>query len=140
MLKGGGSKESLPFLIYRNLEIMAPPKKELNEAIIYDLAKIHCTMNEIASVCDCSVDTLERRYADIIKKGRDEGKSSLKRLQWKAAEAGNITMMIWLGKQTLGQSDRVRSDITSGGDKIQPIIQVSPMGAEELRKLAADGK
>ena len=44
---------------------MAPPKKELDKDIIYDLAKIHCTMNEIASVWDCSVDPLERLYADI---------------------------------------------------------------------------
>jgi len=26
--------------------------------------------------------------------------------QWKAANAGNVTMMIWMGKQYLGQSDR----------------------------------
>jgi hypothetical protein len=29
----------------------------------------------------------------------------LRRLQWKGAEAGNPTMLIWLGKQMLGQRD-----------------------------------
>ena len=26
-------------------------------------------------------------------------------MQWKAADRGNVTMLIWLGKQVLGQSE-----------------------------------
>ena len=26
-------------------------------------------------------------------------------MQWKSAEKGNVVMLIWLGKQVLGQSD-----------------------------------
>lgn len=32
---------------------------------------------------------------------------SLKRKQWEMAMNGNITMLIWLGKQNLGQTDKV---------------------------------
>jgi hypothetical protein len=84
---------------------MAPPRKQLNIDILAQLAAIQCTMKERASVMDCSVDTLERRYADIIKKGQDEGRSSLRRAQYKAAMGGNATMLVWLGKQILGQKD-----------------------------------
>jgi AraC-like DNA-binding protein len=80
------------------------------------LAAIHCTLEEMAAVTDISVDTLERRFSDIIKKGKEIGKSSLRRTQWEAAqnikdssgrivERGNHTMQIWLGKQLLDQKD-----------------------------------
>lgn len=80
---------------------------KLDEKLIKDLAMIQCTMIEIASICGCSVDTLERRYADIIKKGRDHGKSSLRRAQYKKALEGNPAMLIWLGKHILDQKEAI---------------------------------
>lgn len=82
------------------------PKKEINEKLIRDLASIQCTMNEIASITGVSVDTLERRFADIIKEAKDTGKASLRRQQWALAQKGNATMLVWMGKQILGQRDR----------------------------------
>lgn len=89
---------------------MARPKKKIDQSLVEKLASIHCTMAEIASVCDCSVDTLERRFAEAIKKAKDKGKSSLRRLQWESAQKGNNTMLIWLGKQILGQRDQPLED------------------------------
>jgi hypothetical protein len=97
---------------------VARPKKDVNPVIVGRLANIGCTMNEIAAVCDCSVDILERRFADVIKKGRETGKASLRRQQWKKACEGNVTMQIWLGKQLLGQRDVVVTDVTSAGQRI----------------------
>lgn len=31
----------------------------------------------------------------------------LRQLQWKACESGNVTMLIFLGKNMLGQQDRI---------------------------------
>jgi hypothetical protein len=90
---------------------MARPQLEIDEDTVEKLAAIHCTMQEIASVVGCSVDTLERRFADTIKVGKDKGKTSLRRYQWKAAEKGNVSMLIWLGKQLLGQKDKSDSEI-----------------------------
>lgn len=64
-------------------------------------------MIEIGSIVECSVDTLERNFADVIKKGRERGKSSLRRKQFEMAMNGNVTMLIWLGKQHLGQTEKV---------------------------------
>lgn len=86
---------------------MARPKIKIDTDVVEKLAMIHCTMIEIASVVGCSVDTLERRYADLIKKAKDKGRASLRRLQYEKAQQGNVTMMIWLGKQLLGQSDKM---------------------------------
>ena len=84
---------------------MVRPKLELDEEQIYELAAIHCTNKEIASVMKCSVDTLDRRYADIIDKGKDQGKIRLRRAQLQCALKGNATMLIFLGKQMLGQKE-----------------------------------
>jgi hypothetical protein len=59
----------------------------------------------MAAVLGCSADTLERRFAAVIKEGREQGKMSLKRKQYEVAMSGNVSMLIWLGKNILGQRD-----------------------------------
>lgn len=87
------------------------PRFNIDFKLVKRLAKIHCTQQEIADSLGCSTDTLVRSdiFCDIYKKAIAEGKMSLRRLQWKAAVAGNNTMLIWLGKQNLGQRDVVES-------------------------------
>lgn len=87
------------------------PKAQIDEKLLYDLAKIHCTKEEIASIMNCHRDTLYARYSDILQRGYDDGKRSLKRLQWQQAEKGNIQMLIWLGKQWLGQKDKAPDEV-----------------------------
>ena len=90
------------------------PKIEIDFAEVDKLCQIQCTGEEIASFFEISYDTLERRckeqfkvsFAEYIKEKSSKGKSSLRRLQWKAAMNGNVTMLIWLGKQYLGQADK----------------------------------
>lgn len=86
---------------------MARPKKQVDEALLEKLASIQCTNEELANMVGVSIDTLLRRYATLIKKARDNGKKSLRRMQWEAAQKGNVTMLIWLGKQYLGQKDQI---------------------------------
>ena len=83
------------------------PKKELDYNTIEELANIMCTQEEIANILNVSVRTLQRdaEFCRIYKKGMDNGKSSLRRVQWQAAQNGNVTMQIWLGKQWLGQHE-----------------------------------
>ena len=84
---------------------MARPKKEVDEELLYKLAQIHCTMREMSDIVGVSIDTLKRRYADLIDKGKSEGKMRLRRKQIEVAMSGNHTMLIWLGKQMLNQSE-----------------------------------
>ena len=42
----------------------------------------------------------------MIKRGRARLRKSLRRAQIRSALSGNSTMLVWLGKQYLGQSDR----------------------------------
>lgn len=84
---------------------MARPRLELNEETVYDLAKIHCTNDEIATILKCDPDTLVDRFSDCLNEGRANGKMSFRRKQAQLAEQGNATMAIWLGKIYLGQKD-----------------------------------
>ena len=96
---------------------MARPKKEVDEELLYKLAQIHCTMREMSDIVGVSQDTLKRRYADLIDKGKSEGKMRLRRKQVEVAMSGNHTMLIWLGKQLLGQVDNPGGD---GEDLVLP--------------------
>lgn len=90
-----------------------PQPKPIDWEVVARLASIFCTQEEIAHVLKCSVDTLDNRafneagekLSDYIKRHQSTGKVSLRRYQWKAAEKGNTAMLIWLGKQLLGQRD-----------------------------------
>ncbi len=42
----------------------------------------------------------------VYKKLSVDGIISLRRMQFKKAQVGNVPMLIWLGKQYLGQSEK----------------------------------
>ena len=84
------------------------PKIQIDYNTVEKLANIQCTQEEIASFLGVSVRTLQRdeEFCRIYKKGQDNGKMSLRRIQYKLAEK-NPTMAIFLGKQYLGQRDNI---------------------------------
>jgi len=99
---------------------------EIDVALMERLASIHCTMEEMASILGTSVDTLERRYAENIKAAKDKGKSSLRRLQWAAAQSGNVTMLIWLGKQLLNQREKSEETIVQTNINMEGFSFIEP--------------
>ena len=89
------------------------PKIKLNVVDAEKLATLQCTFEEIAAFFDVSVDTVrarsrdDREFSQALQKGREGGRISVRREQFrKAVDQGNVTMLIWLGKQWLGQRDR----------------------------------
>lgn len=84
-------------------------KKDINPEQVHKLAAIGCTDKEIGEIVGCSHDTLTRRFRDELDAGRANGRASLRRKQWEIALGGNVTMLIWLGKQYLEQSDKIES-------------------------------
>ena len=94
------------------------PKKEIDRIAFEELCRIHCTQNEICSVLNAGKDALAawclREYQEdlptVYKRFQEDGNPSLRRDQRKAATKGNATMLIWLGKQWLGQRDREEED------------------------------
>lgn len=99
-----------------------PPKFKIDYVQAEKLATMQCTQKEIASFLGCSTDTLQRdpKFMEIYNAGVDKGRMSLRRLQWKYAGEGNTTMLVWLGKQYLGQRDT--HEITGrDGEPLVPI-------------------
>jgi hypothetical protein len=83
--------------------------------IVARLCEIMCTKQEIAGVLGIHEDTLGNRIKQVFgldfsayydQKGA-KGRASLRRKQFSAAQKGNTAMLIWLGKQWLGQRDKV---------------------------------
>ena len=85
---------------------MARPKKyDIDTKEVQKLAKYGMTNVEIADFFGCDESLIRKSYSEYLTKGRAEMKLRLRQLQWKSAEKGNAVMLIWLGKQMLGQSD-----------------------------------
>lgn len=78
----------------------------IDETALYNMANIWCTYDEMALLLGVSKEMLQRRFSDLIEKGRADGRKSLRRIQWEIARKGNVTMLVWLGKQELNQRDR----------------------------------
>ena len=99
----GGRPSKLPLINKENFEGMC---------------KIQCTKDEMCAIFQVHEETLTKwchqeysmGFSDIYKKLSSTGKMSLRRQQFKSAENGNVTMQIWLGKQWLGQTDKVETD------------------------------
>jgi len=104
------------------------PRLEFDLRLVEDLGKIQSTHSELAAVLGCHLDTVKDRlkndpeFSAAYEKGLENGKSSLRRIQWKAALGGNTTMQIWLGKQYLQQRDMHATELT--GAKGEPLIPV----------------
>jgi AraC-like DNA-binding protein len=84
---------------------MGRPRKNIDPAQVEELASIDCSYAEMAAVLGCNESTLTRRFAQAIERGRNRGKTSLKRKQFELAMAGDRTMLVWLGKVRLGQRE-----------------------------------
>lgn len=105
------------------------PKIEVDHKFIFDLAKIHCTDEEIASMCKISVDTLVNNFSEPLKAGKEEGRASLRRQQLRLVEEQNSTSMaIWLGKCYLKQ----REEVVIQTQELPPLD--IPLASENQRK------
>lgn len=97
------------------------PKIKIDWVEFKKLCSMQCTLSEIADWFKCSEDTIERRcteekkmlFAEYFKKNSSSGRISLRREQFKSATGGNVTMLIWLGKQYLDQRDKSEVDQTN---------------------------
>ena len=82
-----------------------PTKYNIKGEEVQKLSKFGMTNVEIADFFGCDESLIRKSYSEYLTKGRAEMKLRLRQLQWKSAEKGNAVMLIWLGKQLLGQSD-----------------------------------
>ena len=87
---------------------------------VYKLANIGCKDTEIADWFGIDGNTLRYNFSVELTKGRLALNMSLRRAQIQTALSGNPTLLIWLGKQYLGQSD---APIDVDANQILPWVQ-----------------
>ena len=113
------------------------PSKPLSEEDfqrLLNMVRIQCTLSECCSILGMSDTTLNRRLKErgednfeaFYRRHNDEGRMSLRRMQWQSAENGNPSLLIWLGKQYLNQRDKSNLEVTGedGGAIITRIERV----------------
>lgn len=105
----------------RKLDIS--PNERINRDLKYfkGMCKILCTEDEICGVLRTDSNTLDswckimfnEGFSEIYKKLSKDGKMSLRRAQYRQAiEKDNPIMQIWLGKQYLGQADKLEQEVS----------------------------
>ena len=102
------------------------PRKQIDVELMMKLAKIGLPNYEIAAVLECHPDTLENNYRAELDEGRAHAKASIRRKQFELAMQGNVTMLVWVGKNLCGQADK--SEVT--GKDGEPLYR--PIDREEL--------
>lgn len=88
------------------------PKKEIDIECLRTAVEIQCSWEEIEALTGASRKTLEKHYSQVIAEARCHGRKSLRKKQYDIAIAGNVQMLIWLGKQYLDQKDRSQVELT----------------------------
>ena len=88
--------------------------------VVVDWEKLHgyaiaySTHEELAAVSQCSIQGLDAAclrdngmsLEQWVDEKRGEGRSSLRGKQYQIAMQGSVPMLIWLGKQILGQTEK----------------------------------
>lgn len=91
-----------------------PAQDRIDKKVFENLCGLQCSMLEICDAFDVDDKTLtswckatyNMQFSEIFKLKRGKGQISLRRMQWKLAEK-NAAMAIFLGKQYLGQKDKI---------------------------------
>jgi len=125
-----------------------PPFKLTDKEVeqLTQLAQCGCTNGEIEAVLQHSFSTIYHNYGEVIKEGRNSRNGSLRHKQfqmamgtWKEKDDGketapNVTMLIFLGKNYLGQSDKMQIDNPAFQKLVEDYEKLTP--EERIRKAA----
>lgn len=113
------------------------PKALIDWTKVGRYLQAQCQTKEIAGILGISADTLYVRCPQdnnmefsawsALKKA--EGLELIRAKQFDTAMSGDKTMLIWLGKQLLGQKDQVEQTIRL------PELKVQPMDQDEQEKI-----
>lgn len=95
------------------------PKVAIDWQQVGRMLEAGATAEGIAATVGCDTATLYRRcetdnkinFATFSQQKRAKGDELLRVAQFKQALGGNTSMLIWLGKQRLGQSDKTDSKV-----------------------------
>lgn len=118
---------------------MGRPRKEVDFNVFEGLCEILCTEEEIAHAFKMDIDTLNARikekygetFSEVYKLYSAKGKISIRRKQVEVALSGNTSLLIWVGKQMLGQKEK--SEISGqDGKPIEHKVSLEKLGDGDI--------
>lgn len=100
------------------------PKANIDWQNVEKMIEAGCTTEGIAATIGVQRDTLYKRcqtdnkvdFSTFCRQKKAQGDEKLRMKQFQTALDGNVTMQIWLGKQRLGQRDKVEQDLNPRDD------------------------
>jgi len=106
------------------------PQIEIDKEEFEKLCGFQSTLQEITGWFKCSEKDIESwckrtykaAFSDIYQKLSTDGKSKLRRAQYQKALEGNVTMLIFLGRQYLDQKDKTKIDNAEALEKLDAIL------------------
>ena len=126
-------------------KVLTPDEATLR--LVVSMGKFQAIHTECAAVLGVSLPTFKAflqipAVADALETGKALGRASLRRKQFEMALAGNTTMLIWTGKNILGQMDKLATEHTGkDGGPIQhseiPPLDYDKLSLDEKRTLLA---
>ena len=100
-----GDRVNEPLTIHTEGKLIGRDKTPVPADDVFKLAAIGCKDHEIADWFGVDSNTLRYNFGVELLRGRETLKQSLRRKQIEVALGGNAVMLIFLGKNMLGQSD-----------------------------------
>jgi len=123
------AKEKVAKLPAGSNQYGAPTRERVTPNRVCELASQGCTNDEIAARLQCSADSLERRFAEALRLGRADLHIGLRASQVDLAmksphEVARGNMLMWLGKQYLGQRDQQEVRTTGEHAVVHAVLQL----------------
>ena len=104
--KTGPRPKKIVEATYKGIEVgRGENKKVIDPREVRKLAALGMKNSEIADWLEIDDSTLSYNFKQELIKGRLQLNQSLRQAQIQLALSGNATMLIWLGKNILGQSE-----------------------------------
>lgn len=92
-----------------------PKGATFSHRAVQRMAQVGVPDAEIARVLGIDVKHLTAEAEEALNLGRTLGKVQLRLRQYAAAMSGDRTLLVWLGKQSLGQMDRMAQEVSGPG-------------------------
>ena len=90
------------------------PKAKLSVEAIGQMALEGAKNSEIAALLGVADETITDNFSKILTQKRAERRTNIRRKQYTLAINGNVSMLIWLGKQELEQREPKQEHEHSG--------------------------
>lgn len=111
-----------------------------NAAQIIELAAYSGSPDrEIAALLGCGKGTLTDHFQAVLTKARARRRLDIRSWQMKAAKRGVPALLIWLGKQELGQKELLELDLTDKDLDNMTDDQLAAIAAGRPRLKVSDG-